>query len=236
METALKLIETNEVKTKSLSIVEQSKAIKIVDSKSYEKAAYMWKALGLMLKEIDDKCDKNISLWHQGHKNAVAEKKEYYDPVDQERRIKKKEMDSYEQEQEQKRLAEQKRLEEDAKKLAEEQLLNDAIDAEKDGNTEIADAILQESVYVPPVVLPKTNFVPKISGGPSFRELWSAEVFDIKALCRSVADGKASTEFVMGLEKDKVTLKISCPALNKQATALKQTMSIAGVRVTSRRV
>jgi len=40
----------------------------------------------------------------------------------------------------------------------------------------------------------------------------------------------------MGLEKDKVTLKISCPALNKQATALKQTMSIAGVRVTSRRV
>ena len=35
-----------------------------------------------------------------------------------------------------------------------------------------------------------------MSGGPVYREVWSAEATDIKALCLAVATGKASTEFV----------------------------------------
>ena len=59
-----------------------------------------------------------------------------------------------------------------------------------------------------------------------FREVWSAEVTDIKALCRAVADGKASTECVMA----------NMPVLNRMASALKATMNIPGVRAYSKRV
>ena len=66
--------------------------------------------------------------------------------------------------------------------------------------------------------------------------LMDSPVVDIKALCRAVADGKASTEYVMGLEKDRLTGIVSCPALNKMATALKGTMNVPGVQAMSRRV
>ncbi len=52
-ELALKLIETNEVETKALSIVDESKNIQVIDSETYIKAGKMWQDLGAMLKEID---------------------------------------------------------------------------------------------------------------------------------------------------------------------------------------
>ena len=234
-ETALKLVETDGVKTKSLTIVEQSRAIKIVDAETYKMANYMYKALTEMLKEIENKCDKNISLWHKGHQNALDEKREYYNPVDQERRNKKKEIDDYKQEQERIRLAEQQRLEKEARKAEEERRLLEAIEAEEEAKAngltsqeaaQEAEAILQKPTFTPPVVLPKTNFVPKINGGPNFREIWAAEVVSIKELCRGVAEGTVSPECVMG----------NMPVLNKMATALKQTMNVRGVRAISRRV
>jgi hypothetical protein len=56
--------------------------------------------------------------------------------------------------------------------------------------------------------------------------VWGAEVRDIKALCRAIAEGKASPNLVTP----------NMPALNKLATALKETMNVPGVRPYSRRV
>jgi hypothetical protein len=68
--------------------------------------------------------------------------------------------------------------------------------------------------------------VPKREGGPVYREVWAAEVVDIKALCMAVATGKASTEYVTG----------NMVALNRMAVALKGTMNVPGVKSYSRRV
>lgn len=97
-----------------------------------------------------------------------------------------------------------------------------------------AAVIASEPVAVAPIVVQKA--VPKLHGGPVFQERWSAEVLDIRLLCRAVADGKASTECVMGLSKDKATGKITSPALNQMATALKNTMSVPGCKAYSKRV
>lgn len=189
-ELALKLVETDEVANRALSISELANAIKITDLKTYEEAGFMWKALGDMLKEIDEKCDKNISLWHNGHKNAVAEKKKYYEPVEAAKRYVKGIMSNYEQEQERIRLAEQKRLEEEARKAEEERRLLEAIQAEEEakanGLTEQeaaqeAEAIINEPVYVAPVILPKET--PKVKG-LSFRTVWKFRITNESAIPR----------------------------------------------------
>ena len=84
---------------------------------------------------------------------------------------------------------------------------------------------MEEPVYVPPVIVPKAT--PKVQG-VSYREVWNAECYDIKALCKAVAEGRVSTECVMPNQV----------ALNKMATALKATMAntVPGVKAISRRV
>jgi len=56
--------------------------------------------------------------------------------------------------------------------------------------------------------------------GFSSRENWSAEVTDIKALCRAVADGKTAENLVGA----------NMPALNQMARAMKQAFNVPGVR------
>jgi DNA-binding transcriptional regulator YbjK len=160
-------------------------------------------------------------------------------------RIAKAEQDRLEeiarQEEEKRRQEELDRLkaESDAEQ---ERLLEAAMAAEAAGNTEqaerlteaavsVSEAVLQEAaviasepVAVAPIVVQKA--VPKLQGGPVFREVWAAEVTDIKALCRAVAEGRASTECVMA----------NMPVLNRMASALKATMNVPGVRAYSKRV
>lgn len=181
MESALKLIETKDVEQKSLTIIEQATAVKVHDPETYQIAGATWKALGDMLKEIDSAFDENIAIWHKGHKNAVAKKKLYYEPVDNARRLVKSIMSDYDREQERKKLAEEARLREIARKEEEERKLAEALAAEAAGEKEEAEAIMEEPVYVPPVVVKKE--VPKVQG-LSFRTVWKFHVKDVTAIPR----------------------------------------------------
>jgi len=147
---------------------------------------------------------------------------------------------------EEERLAEERRKEQERleaeRKAEEDRLLAEAVAAEERGDAETAElltaaaeesneqikevaaAIAQDPVYVAPIVVPKTT--PRMAGGPVYREVWAAEVTDIKALCMAVATGKASTECVIG----------NMVSLNRQAVALKGTMNVPGVKAYSKRV
>lgn len=223
-EPALKIVETNEVETKALTIVDQAKAVVVKDAESYTAAGLMWKTIKDMMKEIEDTFNPIIDQAHKAHKKALEQKAKYYSPLDQASRNVKKLMSDYDEEQRRIAEAEARRLQEIARKAEEERRLQEAILAEEAGEKEEAAAILEEPVYVPPVQVQKAT--PKLQGGPVYREVWSARVTDIRALCRAVADGKASPECVMG----------NMPTLNRMATALKATMQIPGVVAESKRV
>lgn len=232
-EAALKLVETDQVEQKALTIVDQAKAVQVVDSESYVKAGDMWKALGDMIAEVKATFDPICDAAHKAHKAATAKRASYLDPLTDAQKAVKKLMSDYDQEQDRIRQEEQRRLEEEARKAEEERRLQEAIMAEEEAKAsgatkeeaeQEAAAILEEPVTVAPVIVPKAT--PKLQGGPVYREVWSARVTDIRALCRAVADGRASTECVMG----------NMPVLNKMAVALKQTMQIPGVVAESKRV
>ncbi|MDZ4341321.1 MAG: hypothetical protein U1E51_02655, partial [Candidatus Binatia bacterium] len=114
-----------------------------------------------------------------------------------------------------------------------EQLAEAAITVTEEAQQEVA-AIAAEPVYVPPVVLPKAT--PKLQGGPVYSTRWSASVTNVKALCLAIGTGKASIEFVIGLDRNKDTGIITSPSLNKQAVSCMQTLCIPGVEAVSKRV
>lgn len=259
-EAALKLVEPIEVEEKALSIVDQAKAVKVIDSETYTAAGIMWKSIGDMIKEVKDTFDPICEAAHKAHKAATEKRSKYLDPLTSAQKSVKQLMSAYDAEQERIRKAEEDRLRKiaeddererrrveqerlDAERKAEEdRLLAEAQAAKDRGDNETAElltnaavetseaikeqsaAIAQEPIYVAPVVVPKTT--PKMAGGPVYREVWAAEVTDIKALCLAVATGKASPECVTG----------NMVALNRMAVALKGTMNIPGVKAYSKRV
>jgi len=105
---------------------------------------------------------------------------------------------------------ERKRLQAEAKKAAAE------------GQTETAHAISQAAQFVAPA--PVAQERPKIAGEAT-RETWHAEVDDIVALARAVAEGQVSPENILP----------NMPVLNQQARALKGSLAIPGVRAVSER-
>lgn len=259
-EPALKIIETEEVETKALSIVDQANAVKVTDSQTYTAAGILWKSIGEMIKEVKDTFDPICEAANKAHKAATAKRAQYLGPLTAAQRSVKSLMSAYDAEQERirkaeedrlrkieeeriaaERKAEQERLEAE-RKAEEERLLAEAEAAEKRGDKEAAEiltnaaietseqiketieAVASEPLYVPPVVVPKA--VPKMQGGPVYRETWFAEVTDIKALCMAVATGKAPAECVMG----------NMPVLNKMAVALRSSLNIDGVAARSKRV
>jgi hypothetical protein len=232
-EPALKLVETTEVETKALTIVDQAKAVKVMDAVTYTAAGALWKAIGDMIKEVKDTFDPICEKLHVAHREATTKRSKYLDPLTAAQKSVKGLMSAYDQEQDRLRREEQARLEAIARKQEEERRLQEAIEAEeamkaqgatKEAAAEVAQQVIETPVYVAPVVIPKA--VPKMQGGPVYREIWSAECVDIVMLCRAVAEGKASRECVLP----------NMPTLNKMATALKSTMNIPGVRAASRRV
>jgi len=184
-EAALELIETTDVETKALSIVDQAKAVKVTDSGTYTAAGGLWKTIGDMIREVKDTFDPICEAAHKAHKQAVEKRSKYLDPLTAAQKSVKSLMSAWDQEQERIRLAEQRRLEEIARKKEEERLLQEAIaveqEAQRNGATQEeaeqeAAIILSEPVYVAPVVIPKD--VPKMQGGPVYHTIWKAKIIN----------------------------------------------------------
>lgn len=190
-EAALKLVETTEVETKAMTIVDQAKAVKVTDSQTYTAAGMLWKTIGDMIKEVKDTFDPICDAAHKAHKAAVEKRSKYLDPLTTAQKSVKGLMSAWDAEQERIRQAEQRRLEEIARKEAEEQALLEAIAAEEEAKrngatkeeaAQEATAIMEEHVYVAPVVIPKA--VPKMQGGPVYRTVWKARIVNERLIPR----------------------------------------------------
>jgi len=184
-------METEVVEKKALTIVDQAKTAKVTDVATYTAAGELWKSIGDMMKEVSDTFDGIIKKAHEAHKEALAKKAKFYDPLAAAHKNIKRLMSDYDAEQERLRLAEQKRLGDLARKAAEEQALLEAIAAEEEARNQgatpeqaaqEAEAVIAAPVYVPPVVLPKAT--PKLAGGPVYRSNWTFRIDNMDAIPR----------------------------------------------------
>ena len=185
-EPALQLVPQEDEVTREVVTVEiQARELKVVDAVSYVAAGELWKAIKALRAKVANTFDDIIKAAHLAHKKAVEKKKMHDGPLDAAERMVKQAMSAYDLEQERIRQAEQRRLEEIARKAAEEEALLAAIAAEEEAKrngatkeeaAQEAAAIIEQPVYVAPVVLAKET--PKVQG-LSFRTIWKFKITDI---------------------------------------------------------
>jgi len=209
METAL--IDTKQLEIEVSNISQQAMAMTVTDIVSYQEAGRVL----LAFKEMD----KNIKTYFKplkdaadkAHKAICDREKEELAKLSPGLNYLNKAMTAYNIEAGRKRREEEERLRQIAVKAEEEERLQAAIQAEKEGEPEVAEAILSESVYVPPPIV--ETQAPKIAG-LTMRDNWKFLIIDEKLIPR---------EYLMPDE-----IKIG-----KVVRALKEKTAIAGIKAYS---
>lgn len=217
--TTLATIETKADELNKEILPELSVAAEIVvrDAESYQMAGETWKSLTALEKKIKAYWEGDVSAALKLYRSLVAKRDAMLIPVGEQKNTLRLGMKSYEDEQERIRRAEQARLEEEARKAAEEAALAQAVALEQNGHKSAAEAVIATPVVAPAVYVPKTT---PAGFGNATRRTWGAEVTDIMALVKAVADGKVP---VQAIEANTVFL-------NQQARALKAALQYPGVR------
>lgn len=223
-ELILSLPDTTEIDARVSGVIESAKLFRILSDDDCRICIEREKALTAFQKEIENIHNEGIELAHNLHKNLILKRDRFLNPILEAKKIYKSGRIAYVDEQERIRKEDEAKLQAEARRLAEEQALRDAIAAEAEGRPEEAEAIISEPVSVPVVSIAKTT--PSAGVGGAIREVWSAEVYDLHALLCAIVEGKAS----IGLIEPNLT------ALNGLARSLKSNMQVAGVRAVSRKV
>lgn len=187
--TALQLVppeplDTSALSAESSALVLRAEALQVTDAASYAVAAEFGKGCKALLAVIDSKTDPNVARWHAGHKAACADQRELQDPANRAIKITARKMTDWKREDDAR--AERARLQRviEARKLAEEQQLAEAIELEAEGDTEGAEEVL--AAPPAPIFIAPRPTAPKVAG-ISTPKRWTFEVDDVASVIKHIA-------------------------------------------------
>lgn len=206
--------EIESLKSVGVTDIEEAKrkAIAIIDTETFGAAASLLMVCKDRIKRIVERLKEPKAAARKAWQGWVDLENELVEPYERiEKEIIKPAMLKYDTEQETKRRIEQERINRELKQQEEERRLAMATELAESGKHEQADKVLEMPEQAPQVVLPKANEVK----GISYRMIYSAEVFDVKALCKAIAEGKIETAYV----------NPNFVALNGLAKSLKESMN-----------
>jgi galactitol-specific phosphotransferase system IIB component len=173
--------EIKEVNALALSIPEQAKQITIKTMADYTRASDIIMSIKAIRKKITDTF-KPIKQKMDAAKQEVLDQEKAADkPLKEAEAWLSPQIIEWNHKQERIRREEEDRLRKIAEDEEKERRLKEAVSAEQSGNQEEAEAIINEPVYVPPVVVPKA--APKVAG-MSIRENWKFRITNEKLIPR----------------------------------------------------
>lgn len=218
--------QIEEEKKNALALYEKIQAVSIITVDDYTFADGLLKDVKAKYKFLEDTEEGMIKPMRDGYNNARKKIIDFFsspkEKLEKAKTILNKAMIDWAEEQKRKERELQRQLEEDAKKRAEQQVLEAAIEAEAAGEKEEAEQIIAEPVYVPPIRV--VSEIPK-SKESHIRETWSAEIIDLKTLVTAIVANSAPVEAV----------EPNMTFLNGQARSYKQSLNIPGVRAVSKK-
>lgn len=214
-----------EVEQGAIELQEQLEALSIIDQESYDAAvSARVKAKG-WLKDASTFFDSMQNPAYEAYKKILENRKKVCNPVELHVLKLNQALLKWDSEQERLRKEAQREAEAAAYKAAEEQRAIDAAALAQTG----ADEETVASVLTAPVQVTESFAVAPTyekSSAVQYRDNWSGEVTDLFTLVKAVAKDKSKLNL----------LQINQTALNQLAKALKETMSIPGVRAVNNKV
>lgn len=210
----------------------KAQSLTVIDRESCLNASQLLRSVKTLRLQVQHWFAPHIEAAMETKRKAEAARKALADerdkmeaPLVEAEAILKRYLLAYETEQERLRLAEQRRLQDEAQREAEAVTLAAAAAMEREavetGNAELlqeAESILDQPVEAPAVCVEKT--VPKVHG-ITYRDNWKAHPeIDIKALAGAVASGAAPVAF----------LTANVTAINQFARATHGAHDVPGIR------
>ena len=192
--------------SQTYAVKAQELALAVKDKESYVAAAEFLVAVKGFRKRVEDAFGPMVKATHTAWKAACDLRKTADAPLDKAETILQPALDKFRREQERIRAEKEAKLQAEARKRAEDERLAAAIEADKNGKSEEAEALIQAPVQAPVVVLPKAT--PKVEGA-SVRRTWKARVTNAYLIPR---------EYLM----------VDEAKLNSVAKALKEGFSVPG--------
>lgn len=174
-------MSVQELETQALTVPERAKLIVITTAAEFIVAGELLKTVKALRAEIDDTFDPIIKKQFEAHREAIAQKKKVDAPLVEAEGILKPRIAGYLREEERKRQEEEMRLQKQAREREEAEQLAKADILHEIGEVDAANQVLNEEIYVPPVVLPSA--APKVSG-ISMRETWDFDIIDVNKIPR----------------------------------------------------
>lgn len=189
-----------EVTKEALTYPQRAQAIaKIQNAQDYEQAGKLLVTIKGMRKRILDVFGPIVKAAHEAHKIARGKQTEAEAPLDLAEGHLKRLIGDYNAEQDRIRQQQQREAEAAARRAEEERILAEAKAAEDAGDNEAAQAIIEQPV-VAPVVIVQTA-APKLEG-VSFRENWTFQITDETKIPREflVVDAKKIGQVVKAMK------------------------------------
>jgi len=201
------VVNTTELQQQAGTLAERIAAITIASAEDYLIAGTVLVQVRGLRKRIADTFDAPIKAAHAAHKAMIGARDKHDKPAAALETSLKDKMGVWSAEREMIRQAEERRLRELARQVAETRWLEVAADLERQGNTAEAQAVIEQPVETPVVVV--ASEVPKAEG-ISVRKIWKARVVNSALVPR---------EYLMVNEQ----------ALGNLARSLKELATLAGV-------
>jgi hypothetical protein len=185
--TALVALPNPALEQTAQSWPDKVEAMAVVDQASYNRAAEALLALAALEKEIIAEYKDPKQKTNDAHKAVVALEKKWLAPVQIARAMLSPKIRAFENEQRRIQEEIQRKADEEARRIADELALQQAAAAEEAGAPE---EIVTQILEAPkPIVRPKVAQVFERASGLGRTVNYSAELVDIKALCKAVIDG-----------------------------------------------
>lgn len=211
------LPDSGPVEKENQPLIAHVTAMQVTSKDEHGSALEVYRAIALREKAVKAFFADFKEKAHQAHKAICDKETAVLAPLAQAKAIASQKINTYTAAEEKRKREEEVRLQEQARKDAEERQIADAEQAQKDGRAEEAESILNQETEVPIVkVQTKTAKI----AGVGTQKRWSAEVTDRAALIKWVAAHPENAEL----------LEPNMPALNKLAIALKAGFNIPGCK------
>lgn len=207
-----------QLEQRAASLPEQARALQIVDRPSFELAADRLRGVVELRREIEAHHAPMKQKAFEAHRTICAAERKLLEPVAEAERILKSGIGAWELQQRRLREEEERLIREEAEREQAELIEAAAVEAEAQGATveEVA-AIIEQPIILPKIAASTETRV----AGLSTAAVYGAEVVSLRDLCRAIADGKASPNFVAP----------NYTALNQAARAMRESFSVSGCRV-----
>jgi hypothetical protein len=213
------LHRSDELVRSETELCRSAAGLEVTDDASYREALQWIERGKRLLDDINAHHDPIIKAAYDTHKIALAAKKKFTGRIDAIIGALKRKTVAYHEAERRRIDAERREAEDRARKEAEARRLQEAEELASLGMTEAAGAALDAPPDIRPSAPPRSA-EPERASGVSYRENWKAEVADLAALVKAVAEGTMPV----------TCLKPDMTELNRLAKVFRNTRQIPGVR------